>query len=210
MGWADTYRALGPKGVASYAAARLFAVLPGIDFHRYRLIAVPRAGMPPMPRGIEVRAMSDAEIAAAALDLELSAETIAFRLGQGVACLGAYREGKLLGVNWLTDKPFDEDEVSVRFVPPPGAAWDTGLYILPAERGGRAFAALWAGTAVWLADRGLKWSMSRMSDYKDGPWRAHARMGAQWLCTLTALRVGGRQWLFGAQRVVLLPMPEAG
>ncbi|MFC3713850.1 hypothetical protein ACFOMD_14835 [Sphingoaurantiacus capsulatus] len=207
MGWAETYRALGPKGFASYAAARLAAALPGVDFHRYQLIAVPRSGMPPMPRGFEARGMTDAEIAAA--DLELSAATIAFRRGQGMTCLGAYRDDRLLGVTWLTDGPFDEDEVAVRFVPPPGAAWDTGLFVLPSERGGRAFAVLWAGTAAWLAERGLDWSMSRMSDYKDGPWRAHARMGAQRLDTLTALRIGGRQWLFGAKPVVLLPTPEA-
>lgn len=208
MGWADTYRALGPKGLASYAVARLTTVLPGVDFHRYRLIAVPRSGMPAMPRGIEVRAMDDAEIAAAAPDLELTADTVAFRRGQGLACLGAFRDRHLLGATWLTDAPFDEDEVAVRFVPPPGAAWDTGLYIRPAERGGRAFAALWAGTAAWLAERGVDWSMSRMSDYKDAPWRAHMRMGARQIGTLTALRLGGRQWLFGAPPVVRLPRPE--
>ena len=40
--------------------------------------------------------------------------------------------------------------------------------------------------------------MSRISDYNDSSWRAHARMGARIVDTLTALRIGDRQWLLGA------------
>lgn len=219
MGWARTYRALGPKGFASYGFSRLAERLPGVAYRRYQIIAVPRAGMPAMPRGHLVRALSTEELAATAGDLDMSAATIAFRRRQGMTCLGAFRDARLLGVTWLTERPFDEDEVFVRFVPPPGAAWDTGLYVRPAERSGRAFAALWAGTAAWLAERGLDWSMSRINDYNDASWRAHQRMGAKRIDGLTALRLGGRQWLVGArprwsrlsagQRppVLLLPMP---
>ena len=199
MGWAGTFRALGPKGFASYALSRAAAALPGVVYHRYQLIAVPRAGMPPMPRGHMARPLGRDEIGLAANDLELAPATIDFRLHQGMICLGAFRDERLLGVTWLTDRPFDEDEVTVRFVPPPGAAWDTGLYVRPEDRGGRAFAALWAGTAEWLAARGLDWSMSRITDYNDGSWRAHARMGGRAIDTLTALRIGDRQWLFGAR-----------
>jgi hypothetical protein len=221
MGWAATYRALGPKGFASYALARATAALPGVDYRRYRVIAVPRAAMPPMPRGHTARILSEAEIRHVGGELELSDATIDFRLRQGMCCLGAFRGERLLGVNWLTERPFDEDEVTVRFVPPPGAAWDTGLYIRPEDRGGRGFAALWAGTAEWLAARGLDWSMSRITDYNIGSWRAHARMGGRIIETLTALRIGDRQWLSGAQPhhlrlaagatppVLLLRLPEA-
>lgn len=219
MGWAGTYRALGPKGFASYALSRAAAALPGIAYRRYQLIAVPRAAMPPMPRGHAARPLGEGEIRHVADDLELSNATIDFRLRQGMTCIGAFRGERLLGVTWLTDRPFDEDEVAVRFVPPPGAAWDTGLYLRPEERGGRGFAALWAGTADWLDARGLAWSMSRITDYNDSSWRAHARMGARVVDTLTALRIGDRQWLIGAQRrltrltagasppVLLLPLP---
>lgn len=219
MGWAGTYRTLGPKGFASYALSRAVAALPGIAYRRYQLIAVPRAAMPPMPRGHAARPLGDREIRHVAPDLELSDATIDFRLRQGMTCIGAFRGERLLGVTWLTDRPFDEDEVAVRFVPPPGAAWDTGLYLRPEERGGRGFAALWAGTADWLGARGLAWSMSRITDYNDHSWRAHARMGARLVDSLTALRIGDRQWLIGAQPrltrltlgatppVLLLPLP---
>lgn len=219
MGWAGTYRTLGPKGFASYALSRAVAALPGIAYRRYQLIAVPRAAMPPMPRGHAARALEDAELRHVATELDLTDATITFRRRQGMTCLGAFRGERLLGVTWLTDRPFDEDEVTVRFVPPPGAAWDTGLYVRPEDRGGRAFAALWAGTGEWLDARGLDWSMSRITDYNDASWRAHARIGARALDTLTALRIGDRQWLFGARPrhmrlepgrtppVLLLPLP---
>lgn len=219
MGWADTYRALGARGFASYAFTRALAPVPGVVYRRYHIIAVPRAAMPSMPRGYCVRTLNRAELACIADDLELSADTIDFRIEQGMVCLAAFRGERLLGVNWVTDGPFDEDEVAVRFVPPPGAAWDTGLYIRPEDRGSRAFAALWAGTGDWLAQHGLGWSMSRITDYNDISRRAHARMGATALDTLTTLRIGDHQWIFGARPshthlrpgieppVLLLPMP---
>ena len=219
MGWAGTYRTLGAKGLASYALSRAVAALPGVVYRRYQLIAIPRAAMPAMPRGHEARTLDDDQIRRAASDLELTEATIDFRLSQGMACIGAFRGERLLGVTWLTDRPFEEDEVIVRFVPPAGAAWDTGLYVRPDERGGRAFAALWAGTADWLAAHGLDWSMSRITDYNDASWRAHARIGARAVDTLAALRIGDRQWLFGvrpryrriaadgARPILLLPFP---
>lgn len=221
MGWAATYRMLGPKGFASYALARAASAVPRVAYHRYHIVAVPRTGMPAMPRGHSVRALNTSEIICIAPDVELTPDVIDFRLRQGMRCLAAFRGERLLGVTWLTEKPFDEDEVAVRFVPPPGAGWDTGLYVRPEDRGGRAFAALWAGTAEWLGDRGLGWSVSRINDYNDGSWRAHARMGGRRLDTLAALRVGDHQWIVGARPrhvrlgpglkppVLLLPMPEA-
>lgn len=219
MSWAGTFRALGAKGFVSYAVSRAVEPLPGVAYRRYRLVAVPRSGMPPMPRGHVVRMLDLAELRRSAGSLDLDDTVIDFRSGQGMSCLGAFRGDRLLGVTWIIDQPFDEDEVAVRFVPPPGAAWDTGLYVLPTERGGRAFAALWAGTAAWLAERGLDWSMSRINDYSDNSWRSHQRMGARPIDTLTALRIGDRQWLFGVRGrrtrisnvahrpVLLLPIP---
>lgn len=191
-----TLRTLGPRRFASYAVLRATAPLPNVAYLRYLLIAVPRGAMPAMPRGHHVRTLTYGEIAAAAI--ELSATTIDFRLGQGMSCLGAFRGDRLLGVTWLTEGGFDEDELPVRFEPPPGAAWDTGLYVRPEERGGRAFAALWAGTSAWLAERGLNWSMSRITDYNEASRRAHSRMMARSVGALTALRLGRHQWAIGA------------
>ncbi len=188
---------LGPLGFASYAAARLAEKIPGISWHRYRLIAVPRSAMPAMPRGHVSREMDEAEIASNAAVLELPSVAIRHRLRQGVTCLGAWRGDRLLGVNWLTDKAFDEDEVAIRFALPAGCAWDTGLYVRPEDRGGRAFAALWAGSADWLAARGLDWSLSRIADHNLASWRSHCRMGGRPLGSVSALTLGRSQWTVG-------------
>jgi hypothetical protein len=219
MGWATTFRTLGPAGSASYALSRVVEHIPGLVYRRYRIVAVPRHSMPAMPRGHAARPLDDAELRAAAAPLALTDATIDYRRAQGMTCLGAFRGDRLLGVTWLTDRPFDEDEIAVRFVPPPGAGWDTGMYLRAEERGGRGFAALWAGTAAWLAARGLDWSMSRINDYNDASWRAHRRLGARCVDTLTAVRFGGRQWLPGrpasgrggaaSRPVILLAAPEA-
>lgn len=176
-------------------------MVPGIEYRRYIIVAVPRAIMPAMPKGFEVRPVSEAELRAAD-GIELSEKALRFRLDQGMECLGAFRGSKLMGVTWLTTEGvFDEDELYVRFFPPPGAAWDTGLYVRPEARGGRTFVALWAGTAAWLEQRGLDWSMSRISDYNDGSWRAHLRMGARHTDTMAALRIGPWQIAPRAQPV---------
>jgi len=207
MGVAEAWRTLGPAGFASYAFGRAAGLVPGVAWHRYRLVAVPVAGMPAMPRGFRVAPLTPAEVAAAAPLLDLPPAAQAHRFGQGLTCLGAWRGDRLVGVNWLTDAPFDEDEVAVRFVPPPGCGWDTGLYVRPEDRAGRAFAALWAGSGEWLAARGLGWSLSRIADYNLPSLRAHLRMGGVELGRFAALRAGRRQWLFGARPVLRLPAP---
>jgi hypothetical protein len=208
MGAAEAWRTLGPAGFASYAFGRAAGAVPGLSWHRYRLVAVPRAGMPAMPRGFRAGPLGPDDVASAAALLELPQAAQDHRFRQGMTCIGAWRGDRLVGVNWLTNGPFDEDEVAVRFVPPPGSAWDTGLYVRPDDRGGRAFAALWAGSAQWLAAHDLAWSMSRIADYNLPSLRSHLRMGGIELGRFAALRAGGRQWLFGAQPVLLLPVPE--
>jgi hypothetical protein len=191
------------RDTLSYLAQRLTGPVPGIGWHRYRLVAVPRTGMPEMPRGWLVEPMSDVSIA------EVDPVAVAWRLEQGMTCLGAWHDGRLAGVNFVTAGAFEEDEVPVRFVPPPGAGWDTGLYIRPEDRMGRAFAALWAGTADWLRGEGLDWSMSRIADYNAASWNAHARMGAHDIGRLSVLSIGATHRYWGGGRTMLLPHPDA-
>lgn len=197
MGIAATLGELGPVGFASYATGRLLERVPGLAWHRYRLIAVPRTGMPAMPRGHSATVLDEMGIVHHAAMLDLPRAAIRHRLRQGMSCIAAWRGERLLGVNWLTEGAFEEDEVAVRFVPPPGCAWDTGLFVCPAERGGRAFAALWAGSADWMAARGLEWSLSRIADHNVASWRSHCRMGGRAIGSVAALSVGGRQWVPG-------------
>ncbi len=160
-----------------------------------------------MPRAYSVVPIDEPELVRHADALELPLPAIRHRMGQGMTCLAAMRGRSLVGVNFVTQGPFDEDEVAVRFIPPPGAAWDTGLFICPAQRGGRTFAALWAGTADWLATHGLDWSMSRIAHYNLPSLASHRRMGGVEIGTLNALRIGGQQYLFGSDPVLRLRAP---
>lgn len=174
----------------SYRAARLAARLPGVSWHRYVVVAVPVAGMPALPRGFEVAdgdgGLTDRGVAA-------------FRRGQGMSALAVARPGgAALGVTWLKAGGFDEDEAHLRFEPPPGWAWDTGLFVRDAARGGRAFAALWGATRAWLEARGLAGSMSRIADYNSASRRAHLRMGGREVALVAVLGLGQRQRAWGA------------
>ncbi|MGB3723629.1 MAG: hypothetical protein WA979_12530 [Pacificimonas sp.] len=180
----------GLKETISYVAARLTTPLPGLGWHRYRLLAVPRVGMPTMPRGYRVE-----ETAANELEgrIDASADVIAYRRAQGLTALAAFRDDLLVGVNWISASAFNEDEVAARWVPPAKGAWDTGLWVHPGHRLSRAFSALWAGTSDWMRERQLDWSFSRIADYNLGSLAPHLRMGGITVGTASFARFGPLQ-----------------
>ncbi len=180
------------KAELSYRLRRVAALMPGFGFERYVIVAVPLAGL----RGATGAGVIAPERAVAA-DLA-SAEAARWRAAQGMICLGVERGDALTGVTWLTRQGFDEDEAWLRFEPPPGAAWDTGMMILAHARGGRAFQALWSATRAWGQPLGIHWSISRIADYNLASRRAHARLGGVEIGRVTMVRVGTRQWAMGA------------
>ncbi len=174
---------------ASYRLARLAGLIPGCGFHRYVLVAQPRAGLPAMPRGFTVTPLTDDELAGTPLDTP--AEAVRHRRAMGATCLAARdAHGTITGFLWLTDRPFREDEIDLWYEPGAHAAWDMGLYVRPAFRLGRSYAALWAGAAHWLAARGLDWSLCRITDYNAAAQAAPARRGGRKVGTVWALTVG--------------------
>lgn len=180
---------LEPCATLSWRAARVCGFIPGAAFHRYIFTAVPRAALPPMPRGYSVRTLGEAECAG--LDLGAPPEAVAYRLGQGCSVLAAFnRKQQLAGAFWLTDRPFREDEIDLWYDPQGAGAWDLGLYVPPEHRATRAFAALWAGAGDWLDARGLGWSFSRITDYNAASLSAHARLQGWRLGTAWGLRMG--------------------
>lgn len=201
MSFRDTWRTLGAATTLSYALGRAAARIPGISWHRYRLISVPLSGMPKMPRGHSVRELSSGELKTLVIDVPLDVQ--ADRFARGLICLGAFDGEVLVGVNWLARGHYDEDEVDVRFLLPDDAAWDTGLWIREDRRLGRAFAALWAGTGAWLAERSLTRSLSRIADYNLGSLRPHERMGGKTLGMLAAMRLGPLQIATGVRPAVV-------
>lgn len=189
----------------SYAAGRVASALPLLHYHRYRFLAVPVSGMPAMPRGYAVRPMGAVDLSGR---IDADDEVIAYRLQQGMTPLAAGREGTLVGVTWVTEKSFLEDEVRAHYKLPPDAAWDTGLWIEEEHRMSRAFAALWAGTASWLRERALEWSISRVADYNLASIRPHYGMGAVDLGTATFTGLGPLQFASRGSPYVSLRAPS--
>lgn len=198
-----TIQMLGLIGAASYLAARAARGMGTLAWHRYAILAQPRAGLPVMPRGYAVRELAAAELAGLAQEgqaVDASAAVRAERFAAGLTCLGVFdRHAALTGLVWLGQGTYREDEVAVRFVIPPRCCWDTGLWIAPEHRMGRSFAALWAGVGQWMDARGLRHSLSRVADYNLPALTAHRRMGAQVLSHRSFLRIGGWQWAGEAQ-----------
>lgn len=154
---------------------------------------MPSLAMPPMPRSITVREIAPDELASHLIDVPPTVQ--ADRFAQGMTCLGAFNaRQELLGVTWVGTGSFTEDLIAVRFAVPPHSCWDTGLWVAPEHRLGRAFVALWAGTRAWMEVHGLDTSCSRITDHNIASISAHRRMGARFLGHYVFLRIGAWQF----------------
>ncbi len=169
-----------------------------LGYYRYALIGMPRTAMPSMPSGYTVRALTPAEVELAEMDAPLAVRLD--RMAQGMTCLAAFNgKGAFVGVTWIGTAPFVEDDVAVRFAVPTGSSWDTGLWIAPRYRLSRAFAALWSGTATWMAQHGVDRSISRIADYNLASLLSHQRMGAELLDHVVFVRIGPWQIALSAR-----------
>ena len=189
---------LGIAGVLSYATARLATKAGVIGYSRYTLVAVPAGGMPAMPRGFRVEPISPERLSRHRIDANPDEQ--ARRFAQGLTCLAAYNaRDEFVGVTWVGTGPFDESMVHLRFVVPDTAIWDTGLWIHPDHRLGRAFAALWAGTAEWMQAKGRIWSMIWIADYNLPSLLSHRRMRSATVGHITTVRFF--RWQYMAEGV---------
>ncbi len=188
------------KAALSYRARRIVAWVPGCAFERYVLVAVPVTKMPAEPGAGLAWGETAPELAVAAGLAD--AHAAAWRITQGMTCLGVWRRDTLIAATWVGEGGFDEDEAWLRFELPQGAAWDTGMGVAPSARAGRAFAALWTATREWARGRGLGWSVSRIADYNLPSRRAHARLGAREIGRVSLVRVGKMQLVLGARPIL--------
>jgi hypothetical protein len=190
-----TLKQLGLANAASYALARATARVRWAEWHRAHVVAVPRSGMPAMPRGFAVRSLDAVELARHTIDITVDQQ--AERFAQGIDCLAAFNaNGDLTGVIWLCAHGCSEGDILLHTTPPPGAAWDTGMWIRPDHRMGRTFQALWAAVGEWLGERGLTWTISAIADYNVASMGAHARMGLIIIGRMGGLRLGRWQYVW--------------
>lgn len=192
------FKVLGLTGMASYALAYFCTRLPHISYHRYKLIAVPIARIPDMPRGYSSRGLDQAELAGHEIDIDAAAQTE--RFARGLVCLGIFdRRGELIGVTWIGKAVHHEGDMHVRYVLPANAAWDTGMWLREDKRMSRAFSAVWGGIKAWLDQEGLDCTMSSIADYNIPSILSHRRLGSRRLGYVSVIRIGRLQYTCGAK-----------
>ncbi len=185
---------VGLVSVASYALAKLAFAVGWLGWYRQHVVAIARRDLPVMPRGYAVRALAAADLAGHAIDADPAVQ--AERFAQGLTCLGVFTpKGVLAGVVWLGTGTGREGNIALDFALPAQGCWDTGMWIHPDFRLGRAFSALWAGVATWMEARGLTHSYSVIVDYNVGSLTAHRRLGMVEMARLLVIRVGRWQWI---------------
>jgi hypothetical protein len=120
---------------------------------------------------------------------------IARRFASGARCFVATLGGEFAGFLWIQEGAYEEDEVRCVFVPEPAqtVAWDFDVYVQPRFRMGRAFSELWAGACRHLADRGVEWTVSRISAFNHRSLQVHDRLGARKVGSAFFLAIGGLQ-----------------
>jgi hypothetical protein len=181
------------------AISRLLGKISGgrARLHKYVFVAQPVAEKRWLPaqRGadVEIRQLMPGDPVIA--QFPRPASVIPYRFRQGAVCLAALKEGRCIGFLWLALGPYQEDEVRCSYVPSPAgkACWDFDVYIDPAHRTGIVFLKLWDEANRFLTERGIGWSLSRISAFNTASMSSHARMGATRVGSALFISLGALQ-----------------
>jgi hypothetical protein len=197
----ELVRGLGARHAPYYVAQRILSRLGfgHARIERFILVAQP---VPDKPRLPATRA-KDVSIVELHVGHPLLAnmprppEIIADRFRQGSHCLAAVRDGRMLGYLWLILDGYDEDMARLRFqLPSPACAWDFDVFVFPEHRLGFTFLKLWDGTDAWLRERGVRYSLSRISAFNAGSRSSHGGLGARPVGLVTVLVAGGMELMW--------------
>jgi hypothetical protein len=117
---------------------------------------------------------------------------IEWRYRSGYICFAATIKDHFAGFLWLSFGHYFEDEVRCQYelTNTRNCAWDFDVYVDPAFRMGRTFSRLWDTANHYLADRGIIWSLSRISAFNAMSLRSHSRLGAIQIHTATFICCG--------------------
>jgi hypothetical protein len=196
---AKIYTDLGARDGSLYFVNSALMLLSWgrIHLHKYYFISQPVRHEPRLSRGrgasIEVREIRDSD--PILQEISRPAGVVPHRLSQGAVCLAALKNGRLAGFLWFVIGPYREDLEACRYVPLPEAmaSWDFDVYINPEHRNSLVFLRLWDEADRYLAARGVRWSLSRISAFNANSMTAHRRLGASRLGSATFLFIGSLQ-----------------
>ena len=181
----------GPFKEFGFIAGALYAldqvlrrISPHLSLFVYELMVQPISGKFMLPANLS-RNLKFIEIGRGHPNIELMparAEIKQSRFDQGAVCLGVYRKEKLIGYIWFCFNRYDEDEVRCTYAlaQPETSVFDFDLYVFPEHRMGIGFMAIWHGANLYLHQRGVKYTFSRLTLFNLASRRSHAHLG--WKC----------------------------
>jgi hypothetical protein len=194
-----TVKQIGWINGAAYALSLLLQALSGGSWRLFKYQIVAQAVPLHLLCGKRGRHVAVQRFHCAAdmpADFPRRPDVIAQRYVQRAECLAAFCRGEFAGCLWLCTGPYQEDEVRARFVPAAAdAVWDFDVNVLPEHRFGLVFARLWDEANLLLAQRGVRWSCSRISAFNRASMAAHARIGTIRLGHAVFLNCGNWQWM---------------
>ena len=189
LGWANGLLYLGARGLARVSRGHIRLV-------KYYFVAqsVPQGTLLAARKGsLSIAPVEPGD--ALTKQFPRPEDVIARRFAEGAVCLAVCSRQRFAGFIWLKLGPYEEDEVRCRYLTLPAdrTAWDFDVYVDPAFRMGRAFASLWDAANALLRERGVAWTLSRISAFNPDSLRAHARFGVRRIGVATFVCVGALQ-----------------
>lgn len=188
--------AIGHGETALYVVMRALKAMSGgrVQLVRYHLVAQPIPEHPvpscrPSARAA-VRQVDGSDPVREAFPRPR--EVVQGRFDRDHVCLVATQDDVFVGFLWLAFDHYDEDEVRCRYdlLDPDACVWDYDVYLENAHRLGRGFSRLWDAANALLAEKGIRWSISRISAFNPASLAAHRRLGLKHLKSTTFLRFG--------------------
>ena len=176
------FRQFGVAVGLLYAIDRFFQRLSSnLRLYAYEFMVQPIHTKPLVParftKSLEIREIKrgdpEVELMPARADIKQS------RFDQNAVCLGAFQNGQFIAYMWFCFRMYEEDEVRCTYVvtPESQAVFDFDLYIFPEHRLSLAFIGLWNGANRYLAERGIRYTFSRLTRFNVGSRRAHDHLG---------------------------------
>lgn len=177
------FQEFGPVGGLCYLVHRaLRFVSKSCGLFRFASVVQPVADSALLPARIASR-YSHCELEhsnALVLDMPMRPEVRRARLTQQTKCLGVFKDGELVGYLWFAREQYLEDQIRCRYrmLPSGVTVFDFDVFVVPKQRGGFTFAAIWNEANEYLRSKGVSHSFSRIDLYNQASLRAHEKLGA--------------------------------
>ena len=199
------FREFGVLAGGLYACDRVLQSLSeSCRLYVYELMVQPITGNPILPPNL-AKNLRFAEIEDGDPEIALMParpEIKAARFKQGARCLGAYRKDELLGYLWFSTGQYQEDEARCTYVlaDQHRSVFDFDLVVLPKHRMGIGFMALWHGANLYLYERGIRYTFSRLTRFNLASRRAHDHLGWRRVGRVLLLKTWRLETMFASIR----------